>query len=142
MVLKVLDQIKTQKQIGALPYRKQGGAIEVLLITSRETKRWVIPKGWPMKGERDWNAAAKEASEEAGIAGHVGQKSVGTYHYVKRKKSGDLDCEVTVFLLEVTQQKHEWPEKNERRRKWFKAKEAAKRVDEAGLQAIIAATLA
>ena len=142
VVLKILSQTKAQKQIGALPYRKQGRAIEVLLITSRETKRWVIPKGWPMKGKRDWNAAAKEAFEEAGIEGHVGGKSIGTYHYVKRKNSGNLDCEVTVYLLQVTRRMSEWPEKDQRRRKWFTAKEAATRVDEEGLKAIIAATLA
>ena len=134
-------QIETQKQIGALPFRKKGKTTEVLLITSRETRRWVIPKGWPMKAKRDWNAAAVEASEEAGISGRVGHKSIGTYHYLKRKKSGDIDCEVSVYLLEVTRERREWPEKSERRRKWFKAEEAAQRVDEAGLQAIIAATL-
>ena len=130
------------KQVAVLPYRKHGRGVDVLLITSRETKRWVIPKGWPMAGKNDCDAAAIEAFEEAGIEGHVNQESVGTYHYVKRKKSGNLDCEVTVYLLDVTQQLPKWPEKHERRRKWFSAKEATKRVDEAGLQAIIAATLA
>ena len=130
------------KQVAVLPYRKHGRGVDVLLITSRETKRWVIPKGWPMEGKNDCDAAATEAFEEAGVEGHVGQKSVGTYHYVKRKKSGNLDCEVTVYLLDVTHLTRAWPEKHERRRKWFSAKQATKRVDEAGLQAIIAATLA
>ncbi len=130
------------KQVAVLPYRKHGKGVDVLLITSRETKRWVIPKGWPMEGKNDCDAAATEAFEEAGIEGHVNQKSVGTYHYVKRKKTGNLDCEVTVYLLDVTHLLREWPEKHERRRKWFSTKQATKRVDETGLQAIIAATLA
>ncbi|MEP6828306.1 MAG: NUDIX domain-containing protein, partial [Aestuariivirga sp.] len=59
------------KQIAALPYRKHGKGVDVLLITSRETKRWIIPKGWRMKGKKDWNAAAREAFEEAGVEGKV-----------------------------------------------------------------------
>ena len=87
------------KQVAALAYRKHGKGVDVLLITSRETKRWVIPKGWPMKGKKDWDAAATEAFEEAGIEGTIGHKSIGTYHYVKRKLSGDLDCKVIVYPL-------------------------------------------
>ena len=142
VVLKMLSPTKSQKQIGALPYRKRGRAIEVLLITSRETKRWVIPKGWPMQGKQDWDAAAIEAFEEAGLDGEIGNKSIGTYHYVKRKKFGDIDCEVTVYPMEVTNLLRDWPEKQERRRKWFKARDAAKKVDEEGLRAIIQASLA
>ncbi|MBG1232818.1 NUDIX hydrolase [Aestuariivirga litoralis] len=131
-----------EKQVAALPYRREGKVLEVLLITSRETRRWVIPKGWPMKGKKDWNAAAIEAFEEAGIKGEVGRKSIGIYHYVKRRSSGDLDCEVVVYPFEVEKVLDEWPEKNERRRKWFAAARAAELVDEEGLQAIIGAALA
>ena len=130
------------KQVAVLPYRKQGKGIDVLLITSRETKRWVIPKGWPMDGLKDWDAAATEAFEEAGIAGHVGKKSIGVYHYTKRKKSGDLDVEVTVYPLEVTTELKSWPEKAERKRRWFSAQAAAVVVTDDGLDAIIMATLA
>lgn len=127
------------KQVAALPYRRHGKKLEVLLITSRETRRWVIPKGWPMTGKKDWNAAATEGFEEAGIKGDVSHKSIGVYHYVKRKKSGDLDCEVTVYPLEVEKLLKDWPEKGERRRKWFDAARAAELVDEEGLKAIIGA---
>ncbi len=130
------------QQVAALPYRKHGKGVDVLLITSRATKRWVIPKGWPMHGKDDCDAAAIEAFEEAGITGDIGHNSIGTYHYVKSKKSGDVECEVTVYPLQVKHSFREWPEKAERRRKWFRAKDAASRVGEEGLQAIIAATLA
>ena len=130
-----------RKQVASLPYRKHGKGVDVLLITSRETKRWVIPKGWPMTGKKDCDAAAAEAFEEGGIEGKISKKSIGAYHYVKRKKTGDVECEVTVFPLEVNNLLRNWPEKAERRRKWFKAKEAAKRVNEEGLRAIIEATL-
>lgn len=141
-MLKVSSHNQVQKQVGALPYRKNGKVLEVLFVTSRETKRWVIPKGWPMRGKKDWNAAAQEAFEEAGVEGNMGRKSIGTYRYVKRRKAGDVECDVTVFLLEVMHRFSEWPESSERRRKWFPIAEAVKRVDEEGLQAIIQATLA
>ena len=129
------------KQVAALPYRKHGKGVDVLLITSRETKRWVIPKGWPMKGKKDWDAAATEAFEEAGIEGTIGRKSIGTYHYVKRKLSGDLDCKVIVYPLEVKNELKIWPEKAERKRRWFSAEAAAAVVTDDGLDAIIIATL-
>ena len=129
------------KQVAALPYRKHGTGVDVLLITSRETKRWVIPKGWPMDGKKDWEAAATEAFEEAGIEGTIGRKSIGTYHYVKRKLSGDLDCKVIVYPLEVKNELKIWPEKAERKRRWFSAEAAAAVVTDDGLDAIIIATL-
>ena len=131
-----------EKQIAALPYRRHGKGVDVLLITSRETKRWVIPKGWPMPGKTDWVAAAVEAFEEAGLEGNIGEQSLGTYHYVKRKKSGDVDCEVVVYPLEVSELLRNWPERHERKRKWFPAKVAAGKVNEEGLKAIIEASLA
>jgi 8-oxo-dGTP pyrophosphatase MutT (NUDIX family) len=130
-------------QVAALPYRKHGRGVDVLLITSRETKRWVIPKGWPMIGLEDHDAAAQEAFEEAGIRGHTNLKSIGTYVYQKRKKSGvTVEVEVTVYPMEVTKILRNWPEKSERRRKWFPSKHAATLVNEEGLQAVIEATLA
>jgi 8-oxo-dGTP pyrophosphatase MutT (NUDIX family) len=129
------------RQIGAVPYRKVGGGFEVLLITSRETRRWVIPKGWPMPHLADYNAARQEALEEAGIEGKMGRKSIGSYYYVKRKKSGKLlPVTVVVYAMEVTLLLDEWPEKNERKRHWFAAKEAVGLVQEEGLRAVIEAT--
>jgi 8-oxo-dGTP pyrophosphatase MutT (NUDIX family) len=139
MAKKKLARPKLELQVAALPFRKRGKSFEILLITSRETRRWVIPKGWPMKGKKDWNAAAIEGYEEAGIKGDVNRKSIGTYQYFKRRAVGGFECEVTVYPFEVTKLLDQWPEKDERRRKWFEAARAAELVEEEGLQAIIAA---
>ena len=133
---------QVSRQVAALPYRNHGEGVEILLITSRETKRWVIPKGWPMPHLADFNAARREAFEEAGIEGKMGRKSIGSYFYNKRKKSGRMvPVEVIVYAMEVTRLLDEWQEMNERSRTWFPAKEAAVLVKEDGLQAIIEAAL-
>lgn len=133
---------KISKQIAALPYRKHGEAIEILLITSRETKRWVIPKGWPMLHLADYNAARREAFEEAGIEGKMSRKSMGSYFYGKRKKSGHVvPVQVIVYAMEVNRLLDKWPEKDERNRRWFAVGEAIELVQEAGLKAIIEAAL-
>jgi len=133
---------KPEKQVAALPYRKHGKGVDVLLVSSRETKRWIIPKGWPMKGKKDWSAAALEAFEEAGVEGKVGKKSIGRYIYDKRKKSGALvPTEVTVYPLEVKIILGDWPEMHERQRYWVSADRAAELINEEGLKAIIQATL-
>ncbi len=110
----------------------------MLLITSRETKRWVIPKGWPMVGLKDFTSAKREALEEAGVAGQISKASVGTYGYEKRIKAGDtLNCTVVVFPLQVKTMLRNWKEKHERTRSWFSAEEAAKLVQEPALKTII-----
>ena len=139
MAKKKLAKQSLQMQVAALPFRKRGKTFEVLLITSRETRRWVIPKGWPMKGKKDWNAAATEAYEEAGIKGDVSHKSIGVFRYLKRRDAGGFECEVAVYPFEVTKLLDEWPEQDERRRKWFEAARAAELVAEEGLKAIIQA---
>jgi 8-oxo-dGTP pyrophosphatase MutT (NUDIX family) len=125
-------------QYAALPYRVADEAIEVLLVTSRETQRWVIPKGWPMKGRKPYAAAAREALEEAGVIGKVGKTPIGVYHYVKRLKNGaPLLCTVDVFALQVVRQRKRWPEQHQRTGHWFTAAEAARAVDEPELQDLI-----
>jgi 8-oxo-dGTP pyrophosphatase MutT (NUDIX family) len=127
-------------QIAALPFRKRRGKVEVLLITSRETKRWVIPKGWPMVGLKDYNAAKQEAYEEAGVRGRIGTKAIGHFDYVKRLKSGgEKHCRVEIYALKVFAMKRNWPEKSERTRAWFSVGEAAEKVVEAGLKVVILA---
>ncbi|NJM31545.1 MAG: NUDIX hydrolase [Rhizobiales bacterium] len=129
---------RRKKQVAALCWRRRKGKVEVLLVTSRETKRWVTPKGWPLPGLQDVTAARREAFEEAGVEGHVRKRSIGHYDYGKRLAGGEVQpCRVTVFGLEVTQEKKSWPEKRQRKRKWFVAEAAAKKVDEAGLKQII-----
>jgi len=128
-------------QYAALPWRTAAsGEIEILLITSRETRRWVIPKGWLMKGIGPGGSAAQEALEEAGVLGRLGKKPVGKYVYDKRLRSGRLQhVRVRVFALEVLQELDAWPEMGERTRQWFSLAEAAGLVDEADLKRLLSA---
>jgi len=126
-------------QYAALPYRlNDASTIEVLLVTSRETKRWVIPKGWPKKSVEPWDSAASEAREEAGVVGVVGTEAIGSYSYEKRLKSGNLvTCDVRVFPLRVKRCQRSWPEKGQREISWFSPDQAAASVQEPLLSAII-----
>jgi 8-oxo-dGTP pyrophosphatase MutT (NUDIX family) len=126
-------------QYGALPYRLRGiSRPQVMLITSRETGRWVIPKGWPQKWRKPYRAAAREAREEAGLVGKVGRVPIGSYSYRKRLKSGNVvACEVRVFPFAVKRRLKGWREKAERKVKWFSPKAAAKLVNERALRDII-----
>ena len=122
-----------RRQYGVIPVRlAPGEAVEVLLITSRGTGRWVIPKGWPMKHRTPAEAAAIEAYEEAGLRGRVAGR-VGAYSYRKPELAGDRVLEVVAFLMVVEQELPEWPERGERERVWFSAGEAAALVAEHGL---------
>ena len=124
-------------QYAALPYR-MNEEIEILLVTSRETQRWVIPKGWPMKGRKPYAAAAREALEEAGVVGTIGKTPIGAYRYVKRLKNGaPLVCSVDVFALLVARQRRRWPEQHQRTAHWFPVAEAAAVVQEPELQDLI-----
>ncbi len=131
-----------REQYGALCYRlgKTGPAVEVLLITSRDTGRWVIPKGWPMDGKSAPAAAAREAWEEAGVKGATRDEAIGSYRYMKRMPHGlKLDCRVRVFPLAVDDVCKNFPEKDERRAEWVDCAEAARRVHEPGLKTLLLA---
>ena len=124
-------------QYAALPYRR-ADELEILLVTSRETRRWVIPKGWPMKGRKPHAAAAQEALEEAGVLGRIEKQPMGFYQYYKRLAGGlERRCVVQVFPLEVERQLERWPEQHERESRWFSADLAAAAVDEAELSDLI-----
>jgi 8-oxo-dGTP pyrophosphatase MutT (NUDIX family) len=126
-------------QYAALPYRTPD-ALEVLLITSRETGRWVLPKGWPMKGKKPHVCAAREALEEAGVKGRVGKSAIGCYRYVKRlPENGTIPCSVDVYPLMVERQLKRWPEQGQRALAWFSAANAAALVDEGELASLIEA---
>jgi 8-oxo-dGTP pyrophosphatase MutT (NUDIX family) len=132
-----------RRQVAALPWRtaegEEGGALEILLVSSRETRRWVIPKGWPMKGKSDRQAAAQEAYEEAGLDGQVADKAVGDYPYLKRLKSGaGRPVTVDVYPLLVTGEHATWPEKGQRTLQWMSPVEAALAVQEPELRQLIA----
>ena len=125
-----------KKQVAALPVRHDAsGKLSVLLVTSRETRRLVIPKGWPWPGVKDHKAAAEEAREEAGILGKIAKKPLGTYTYDKRRADGDVPVKVKVYLLEVEVELDEWPESEERERVWCTPAKAASSVAESQFMA-------
>jgi 8-oxo-dGTP pyrophosphatase MutT (NUDIX family) len=128
-------------QYAALPWRLDpSGRIEVMLITSRETRRWVIAKGWPIDGLTPYASAAREAFEEAGVVGETWEEPIGSYFYEKRLKNGRLrPVTVEVFPLRVDEELEDWPEKGQREKRWFAATEAATLVQERQLQILIRA---
>ena len=122
-------------QSGAIPYRRCAGRIEVMLITSRRTGRWIIPKGMVEPGLTPALSAAEEAYEEAGVHGEVEQEPLGSYAYARQ----GYRWTVTVFALEVSAVLERWPEMAQRQRAWHAVEEAALLADGPGLQALIAA---
>jgi 8-oxo-dGTP pyrophosphatase MutT (NUDIX family) len=131
-------QVVDFAQVAALPLLVGAdGVARVLLLTSRETKRWVIPKGWPMKGRKPYEAAAQEALEEAGVSGRAWKKPVGAYSYFKRRDRHFDICQVDVYLLRVEKQLKTWAEKDQREARWFTLEEAADLVQEPGLAALL-----
>ena len=125
-------------QVAALPWRLTEGAVEVMLVTSRGTGRWGLPKGWPEANESLAEAAAREAAEEAGISGGISSRQAGTFYYEKVRSSGlEWHCEVHVFALEVDAEAQKWPEMKKRRRQWFSVSDAASLVSEPDLAELI-----
>jgi 8-oxo-dGTP pyrophosphatase MutT (NUDIX family) len=128
-------------QYAALPWQvTEGGDVVILLATSRDTRRWVIPKGWPMKGRKPHIVAAIEAMQEAGLLGRIEKTKLGEFNYQKRLK-GDatVHCLVEVFPLRVERQRKNWLEKGQRAIHWFPYETAAEQVDEPELRDIILA---
>ncbi|BBE72371.1 NUDIX hydrolase [Oharaeibacter diazotrophicus] len=126
------------RQVGALVYRSGAETgPEILLMSSRETGRAVIPKGWPMRGKSDAKAAAVEAWEEAGVRGRVGRRPVGTYRYWKRLDDHFRLLRVDVFPLRAAGADTDFPERGERRFAWLPQGEAALVVDDPELGALI-----
>lgn len=137
-------------QYGAICWRLRDGHIEVLLITSRDTGRWIIPKGWPIKGLSPEASAAQEAFEEAGVEGTTSPDCIGIYPYDKvlgkNVGSGDtpaqnvetMPCIVAVYPLQVSRLCKRYPESAQRRRKWFTPQKAATKVAEPELQSLLA----
>lgn len=126
-------------QVAALCWRRNGnGKIRILLISSRDTGRWVIPKGWPMRRRTHAEAAEREAFEEAGVQGELVHESIGLYSYVKHlDKRRSIDCVVQVYPLHVTSRLKEYPESRQRRSKWLSRRKAAQSVREPELKRLI-----
>lgn len=125
-------------QFAALPFRIRKGKPQILLITSRGTQQWIIPKGWPMEGLKPHKAAAQEAWEEAGIIGTISKQSLGQYRYRKTRgpKRGQK-VDVMIFALEIEKLAKRYPEEGQRRRKWMSPKKAAKHIQNPELAEIV-----
>ncbi len=136
------DGADRRTQYAALCWRQSHGRTEVLLVTSRETGRWVIPKGWPITGLSPADAAAREAWEEAGAKGKAEAEALGffTYDKVLDRTSAPVEvpCIVAVYAMRVSHRQKVFPEARERRVKWFALDRAALKVDEPELQTLIA----
>lgn len=126
-------------QVAALCLRRgSDGEQEVLLITSRGTGRWILPKGWPIRGLSLAEAAAQEAWEEAGIRGRADPAPIGWFEGWKTTDDGiDLPCTVEVFRVAVEAVADSFPEAGQRDRRWFSAARAADLVQEPGLRALL-----
>ena len=126
-------------QYGVIAWKAaDDGARQVLLITSRDTKRWVIPRGNPIAGLSPPEAAAQEAWEEAGIKGETVAEATGAYPYEKRRVGGAfVPAEVLVFAMRVGEEAEDWPEAKQRERRWFSPAEAAEAVDEPELKDLL-----
>jgi len=128
----------TIRQVAALPVRKtQDGSLEVLLVTSRDTGRWVLPKGWPSRRLKDKDAAAREAKQEAGVVGKISSKPIGNYRYRKLEGQSSRLVEVSVYILKVQKEKKRWREQAERERRWFPVAVAARSVRERKLRLLL-----
>ncbi len=125
-------------QFGALCWRRHKDETQVVLVTSRRSKRWILPKGWPVDGATPSEAAVTEAWEEAGVVGKVKSVCLGIYSYSKEMDDGAfLPCVVAIFPVKVTSLADDWPEHSERKRKWFSNKKAATLVDDPELAMLL-----
>ena len=135
--LSLMVRRPTPLQYAALCYRRKKGVVEILLITSRGTGRWILPKGWAMKKESEPGTAAQEAYEEAGVVGQIDPTALGTFEFDKWVHGMPVPCTVQVYPLKVERLDDDFPEKDQRQRKWFSIEEAAAKVDEPQLQDLI-----
>ena len=132
------DQIaRSVRQFSALCFRTVAGKAQVLLVTPRGSGRWILPKGNPMDGCSPAETARQEAWEEAGVSGKVFDRSLGSFDYIKDPGEADIPCRIDVYPLKVKKLLDRFPEKGQRRRKWFSLREAAAKVEEAELQKIL-----
>ncbi|WP_448951200.1 NUDIX hydrolase [Labrys neptuniae] len=135
--LETLASGEALRQVAALPFRRRkGGGVEVLLLTSRQTRRFIIPKGWA-ESRKTWKWAEREALEEAGILGKIKRKPIGQYRYWKRFKTYFGMVEVEVYALKVENELEIWPERTQRLRKWLSPEEAALLIEEPQLVSLI-----
>lgn len=125
------------EQSAVIAYRRTKQELKVVLVTSLETSRWVLPKGNIEAGLKAHESAAQEAYEEAGVEGHVARRSIGTYDYVKTEEKGGGRRRVKVYPMSVSRVRRNWPEKPLRRRKWMTIDAAVSAVNEKKLKKIL-----
>lgn len=137
--LRLILRPARERQVAAVCYRKTRAGKKVLLVTSRGTGRWIVPKGWPIQGLDDPQAALQEAWEEAGVkSADIQTDPVGHYDYDKKRSDGDVTpVQAQVYLAEVETLADSYPEDHQRERRWFTQDEAASRVKEPELKAIL-----
>lgn len=126
-------------QVAAIPLRwNDDGDLRILLVTSRDTGRWVLPKGWTMDGKKPWRAAEIEALEEAGVRGYISHEPIGDYLYDKKLDDGSIvPCKVRLYPMIVEKVKRNWKERKERKRRWFSVQGAANAVNEPDLTELL-----
>lgn len=126
------------RQYGALCFRRDAiGGLRILLITTRETRRWTIPKGWPIKGLKPHEVAQREAWEEAGAKGRAMRKPIGHFTYLKwLTDDASVPASVAEHVMEVKHTKRNFAERGERRLDWVSPAEATRMVAEPDLQAL------
>jgi 8-oxo-dGTP pyrophosphatase MutT (NUDIX family) len=128
---------EVRTQFAALCYRIKKGKLQILIITSRRSKRWILPKGWPMEGKTPAESALREAWEEAGVTGKAEETCIGVYTYEKTMGEDDLACLALLYPVHVKSLAKKYPESHERRRRWVSRKEAARLVAEPDLARLI-----
>lgn len=125
-------------QFAALCYRVKKGKVQILLVTSRGSRRWIVPKGWPMDGKTPAESARQEAWEEAGVTGKPDGNCLGAYSYAKALETADdLPCIAMLYPIAVKSLAKKYPERSQRRRRWVSRKRAAKMVAEPELARMI-----
>lgn len=130
-------RVRNAFQIAALVYRWNRDRLEILLVTSRVARRWILPKGWPIDRKTPAATAMQEAEEEAGVIGHAAKKPIGRYTSIKKIGEAELTCEVEVYPLEFLKQKLKWKERGERVSRWLAPDQAVAALAEPELAAII-----
>lgn len=133
------EKTDVRTQFAALCYRMKNDKVQVLLVTSRRSGRWIVPKGWPMDGKTPAESAAQEAWEEAGVLGSADSRPLGLFSYNKMLDAEDtgLPCVAMIYGVKVKSLARDYPEASQRRRKWVSRKKAATLVDEPELSRIL-----
>lgn len=134
---RMAEKMGLLRQVAALPYRVRENTVEFLVITSRRHQRLIVPKGWPIAGLTDAQAAATEADEEAGVKGRIEQEPFASFDYIKEIGGLFVPANAAVFPLRVKKVKSDYKERRQRKRKWMSAEEASERLDDSGLKQLV-----